>query len=396
MGNCNVTGRKDKERFEVLVIEDEMDDMKCIKRSLPRNCTLISDETWFCKLCEKGVDGELLADNSGGQDCIQFKKYIGDIIIKHRFTLRAIVCDLKLGENRYGGVDFITWIRSTETNGIDLPENYLEYIPIIVYTKSTHSGEEERQAALASGANGFLIKDQSIVSDAKKIDENLKNILKKNVEYFQCLYKFFLNQKEYKVALSFTGYNGSEPHREYIEEIANQLYGYYTKEKVFFDMDKAEDGTTISLYKQDYTKIYREKCDYIIVFVSKDYSTKDNPWTQSEWEGIKDYYKKSPTNIIFVLIESGVASNVFKDNLSISNEPIWINAAKSRKSFYEVLMGKSLMQKSMLEEVLHFNSTMEDYMRNCYDAYKEECAKIAYTVVRAIVGHISKTDAGEK
>ena len=397
MRNYKLSNRKYNERFEILVIEDEMDDMVCVKRSLPKNCTIIPEESWFYKLCGKGVQGELMVeDDDGKKQCLQFNKYIGNIIEEHHLTLRAIVCDLKLGENRKGGVEFIKWIRNSETNGIELLEDYLKYIPIIVYTKSTNSDEEEREAALANGANGFLIKDQSIVSDMKRIDENLKNMVKKNVEYFQCLYRFFLYNKPYKVALSFTGYNDSEPHREFIEEIANQLYGFYTKERVFFDMDKAEDGTTISLIRQDFTTIYKDCCDYVIVFVSKDYNTNDNPWTQSEWAGIKEYYKKSPTNVIFVLIENGVTSSSFKENLSITNEPIWINATKYRKSFYEVLSGQSLVQKSMLKEVINYNSTIKEYMWKCYDAYKDECNKITHNIIQTIIGHISKTDAGEK
>ena len=398
MKNNNLFSRNSKERFEVLVIEDEKDDMDCVKRSLPGNCRIISEEPWFCKLCEKGIGGELLVPTEDGKepDCIQFNNYIGEIIAKHHLTLRAIVCDLKLGDNRMGGVEFIKWIRDANTNRLEPYAEYLEYIPIIVYTKSTHSGKEEREAALANGANGFLVKDQGIVSEMRKIDENLKNVIKKNVEYFQCLYKFFLNHKPYKVGLSFTGSNGSELHREFIEEIAHQLYGYYKKDNVFYDIGKAEDGTTVSLCMQDFAKIYREDCEYVIVFVSKDYNTKDNPWTQNEWEGIKEYYRESPSNVIFVPIEAGVTSSTFRDNLSIPNEPIWINATKFRKSFYEVLSGQSLIQKSMLNEVVHYNSTMEDYMWKCFEVYKDECKKITHNVIQAIVGHILKTDSGEK
>ena len=221
-------------------------------------------------------------------------------------------------------------------------------------------------------------------------------MLKKNVEYFQCLYKFLVYNKPFKVALSFTCYNDSVPHREYIEEIAHQLYENFTKEKVFFDIDKAENGITTTLNKKDFTRVYREDCDYIIVFVLKDYNTKDNPWTQSEWLGIFDYYKESPNKVIFVVIENGVTSSTFKENLSITDVPIWINAATSRQSFYEVLSGQSLVHKSMQNEVVHFNSTMLDYMWKCYEIYKNECRKITYDVIQAIVGHIYKTDAGEK
>lgn len=388
---------KDKEtnHFEVLIIEDEPDHMRCVDKSLPENIKAIPVIKDYCDLCRKGIDGCLMVDdNHGGKENVYFKEYIKTIIEEHHQTLRAIVCDLALGEKYDGGVKFIKWLRDTERNCINLVDEYLKYIPIIVYTKSSKYTDQARKDALENGAISCVIKNLALISGGLA-DENLRNILYTSVKLFNYLCNFISVQKKYKVGLSFTGdKTASQPHRAFMDQIKNLLYRYYTKKRVFYDLDVANEGITTTLKMKNFTKIYKEDCEYVIVFVSKDYSTDNNPWTQNEWVGIKDYYEKSPHNVIFVPIEDDVTEDTFKTNLGIDDVPLWVNGAKIRENFYLALWGKNAKQKDALIELL--NSSMKDYLKKYQEVYNEECENIIKGIITTIVNHISITDAGEK
>lgn len=398
MSMRNDSNKKNLKKNEVLVIEDQSDDMKCVKRSLPDNCVILTDDPRFCKLCEKGIDGGRLQikQDDGTKNSVNLKDYLKKILTEHHSTLRAIVCDLKLGTDKEGGVKVIKWIRDVLHNGVQLHNNYLKFIPIIVYTSSTNSGEAERADALEAGANAFIMKNHKEISNGYGVEEQLRDVLKNDIDYFQYLYSHLqLDSKCYKVALSFTGGSKITRHREFVEEIAHHLYGHYTKGKVFYDIDKAKDGSTISLTKDDFTEIYGEKCEFVIVCVSEDYNTEDNPWTQKEWEGIHKLYEKSRFHVIFVSLEKGLTSDIFKEHLSIANEPIWIDASKSVEDFYEILSGQNKDQKSVLNNILNSNALLKEYPLASYKLYRDYCHKIATDIVKPIVGRIEETEKDE-
>lgn len=116
----NDSNKKNLKKNEVLVIEDQSDDMKCVKRSLPDNCVILTDDPRFCKLCEKGIDGGRLQikQDDGTKNSVNLKDYLKKILTEHHSTLRAIVCDLKLGTDKEGGVKVIKWIRDVLHNGV--------------------------------------------------------------------------------------------------------------------------------------------------------------------------------------------------------------------------------------------------------------------------------------
>lgn len=398
MSASNNYSKKNAKVFEVLVIEDENDDMQCVKRSLPYNCSIVTDDPHFCKLCEKGIDGRRLQikQDDGTKVSVNLKEHLDKILAEHYSSLRAIVCDLKLGTDKKGGVKVIKWIRDFAHNNINIHSNYLKFIPIIVYTSNTNSSDAERSEALEAGANAFIMKNLKEISNGEGVEEQLRNVLKNNIDYFQYLYSHLqLDSKRYKVALSFTGGSESTRHREFVEEIAHHLYGYYTKERVFYDVDKAEEGATVTRTKDDFTKLYGEECEFVVVCVSEDYNTEDNPWTQKEWEGIHKLYEESRDNVIFVSLEKGLTSDVFKNKFSIENEPIWIDASKSVDNFNKILSGQNHDQKAVLNEIMNSKALLKEYPLTCYKQYKEHCHKIGTDIVLTIVRRISEAENEE-
>ena len=402
MKNVSRFYRGPKRRFKVLVIEDEKDALKCVERSLPENCDIISPEDCdiiskdghkiskdeYITLCKNGLEGSF--------NGITFKEYFKRLLEENSTDIRVIVCDLRLGDDVGGGAKIISWIRDTKTNGINLPADYLQYIPIIGYTSATNSKEAERIQAVAAMANVCLVKDTVAISSKEKKDIVLTGHIAQYLEYFQCLYEFLIYRKTFKVALSFTGRNNTILHREFVEEIAHHLYSCYTKKRVFYDVDMLDSGYTVGMTKDEFTELYNKECEYIIVLVSEDYATEDNPWTQYEWVGIHDYYNKYTKKVVFVAIEKNVNEAKFMNHLGMENIGIWINASDLREEFYKRMCGKGLEQKAVVNEMSVYDATIKDYTEICYKNYKEICEKIYEKIVRPIVNHISSVDEGKK
>ncbi len=79
-------------------------------------------------------------------------------------------------------------------------------------------------------------------------------------------------KREYEIGLSFAG-----EQREYVDELANHLLA--NNIKVFYDNFETNDLWGKNLY-QHLNDIYKNKCLYCIIFVSKEYANK--VWTKHE------------------------------------------------------------------------------------------------------------------
>ena len=223
----------------------------------------------------------------------------------------------------------------------------------------------------------------------------MSEIIGREASKFDNCYNSNSQQKRYKVALSFTGREGTEFHREFVEEIAHQLYAKYTEDKVFYDIDKLKTGRNVGLTKEDFTRIYSNDCEYIVVCLSQDYASKKSPWTTKEWEGIKQYYSKSSKKVIFVLIGDNVTETSVKASLGV-DPGLWVSADKTRREFYTVLEGKSDVHNKAKNNLVRYEITIHDYATVCYEEFKRACKIISDDVIPTIVGHITDVDNGIK
>ena len=381
-------------KFKVLVIEDRPDDLDCVIRSLPDNCQMIPTDVNFSRICGNGFLGETILNNG---ESTTLKDELKKLLENNHEELVAIVCDLCLDyekKSRSGGIEVIRWIREGKWNGLDLPEEFLKYIPIIVFSSTTDAGKKNQTDALLAGATSLVVKRRQLIS-AKKVDENLRCTLKSQIEYFRHVCKQNNNWKEYYIALSFTGQNNNKKHREFIEIIANQLCAKYRNDRVFFDEYKLKDGVTPSCSQDDFSELYESKCKYIIVFLSSDYNTEDNHWTKAEWIGIKKYYKNAKKNVVFVNLEKTVTKDIFKNNLGI-DDVIWIPAFEEREKFYKLIEGEDVELDDAYKLVRDNKDTIMSYNKKCIDKYKEKCNDIANRVVSIIERNINKEDVDNK
>lgn len=379
-------------KFKILAIEDDPDAMECIRKSLPTGYELIpSDSRSFSDICKHGLKGECMVGESDSftRLDIELKK----LIEENYSNLKAIVCDVKLGEQKeYNNIDegvkVIEWIRNP-LNEINLSKDYLKYIPIIVFSSLSNATRDRQDRAVGAGATGYVPKNDAEIS-AKRASETLQALLQSQANYFDYIYKT-LNKKEFKVALSFTGNRGTELHREYIEEVASYLSTIFTCKRVFFDRKQLESGKTISYSKEDFRQIYKNRSEYIIVFISRDYNTKDSPWTQKEWEGIKEYYKVSKHQVIFVVLDKGFTEIDFKKKMDI--EPvIWLDASEYIEDFYKIRKCKDSELKEKALALARMESTIIDYTSECIDIYKKKCVNTIERIVNAITKKIEDLD----
>lgn len=380
--------------FKILAIEDDPDAMESIRNSLPTGYELIpSNSRSFSDICKHGLKGECRVDDSNSYTTLE--KELKKLIEENFLSLRAIVCDVKLGEqeeynNVDEGVKVIKWIRDPR-NGINLSQDYLKYIPIIVFSSLSHATRDRQDRAVEAGATGYVPKDDSDISEQRTSD-TLQALLLSQANYFDYIYKT-LNKKEYKVALSFTGNRGTELHREYIEEIASFFSTSFTCKRVFFDRKQLESGKTLSYSKDEYRQIYKNSSEYIIVFISRDYNTKDSPWTKKEWEGIKEYYKVSKHHVIFVVLEKGFTEIDFRKKMGI--EPvIWLDASECIEDFYKIRNCKDSELKEKAMSLARMESSISDYTRDCIDIYKKKRVNTVEKIVYAITEKIEASDKG--
>lgn len=380
-----------EKKFKVLVIEDRPDDRDCVKRSLPDNCEMIPMDADFTRVCGNGFLGETILDNG---ETTTLKVELKKLLELYHEELVAIVCDLCLDnekKNRSGGIEAIRWIREGKWNGLNLPENFLKYIPIIVFSSTTDAGKNNHTNALLAGATSLVVKKRQIISAKNKKDEILYCTLKSQIEYFRHVCKQNNNWKDYYIALSFTGQNKNEKHREFVEIITNRLSQKYQEERVFFDVNKLNEGVTPTYSQSDFSELYEHKCKFIVVFLSSDYNTEDNQWTKAEWKGIKKYYVNAKKNVLFVNLEKAVTKDIFKNNLGV-DEVIWISAFDEREKFYKLIDGEDVELDDAFKIVKENKDTIMSYNKKCIEKYKEKCEHIANGVVSAIEKYINKED----
>lgn len=351
-----------------------------------------SNKTVIAKDCLTDEELQFVELLDGAENINDAKCEIRRIIESNYRELRLIVCDLQICGSDQGGNEIIDFLRSTTCEDRISIENkpwFMQEIPIIVATKL--DGQEAFKAY--HWKNCFPVKKQDVFTSSAS--GFIKQFIEKEASAFDDYYNKKSQQRQYKVALSFTGRKGTELHRKFVEEIAHQLYAKYTEDKVFYDVDKLKTGRNVGLTKEDFTRIYSNDCEYIIVCLSQDYASKESPWTMKEWEGIKHYCSVSHKKVIFILIGDNVSQESVK--LSLGVDPgLWIPADKIRKDFYNAIEGKTIVQDKVKKEMMRFESTIYNYSEVCYDEYKKACKMIADDVIPSIIGHITNVDNGIK
>lgn len=145
-----------------------------------------------------------------------------------------------------------------------------------------------------------------------------------------------LNAKNqnYRIGISFTG-----KHRLFVRSIMNEILKVgFVKNEVFFD-EYHEEVVNGPNADTRFRRIYSEKCDYIIVFLSDDYNTKF--WTGGvEWKAIREIINKKQDKICLLNADNidintvdGLSS--YTDIAKNINTMLPSNVAKFIKKWYD-------------------------------------------------------------
>jgi hypothetical protein len=163
-------------------------------------------------------------------------------------------------------------------------------------------------------------------NDLQKEILELQNRILKNTNQIKDLYLHIIvkehsnNMREsnnFEIALTFAGEN-----RNYVEQVATELELTLGKGKVFYDNFFQADLARLDLdvFLQD---IYHNKSNFIVVFLSNNYSEKE--WCGLEWRSIRDLIKrKEGEKIILVKMEDFNLDGIFSIDgylSGISNNP---------------------------------------------------------------------------
>lgn len=372
--------RKKKERFlqEANIKDSTM---------LPEEC-LTMEERDFIKLLRTHDSINRVQDR------------VKQIIEEHYNELRLITCDLQICGLDQGGNILIEYLRKKEgQDKITIPGKpwFMQEIPIIVTTKL--EGQEPLESMHRGGKNCISIKKSDVLDNAHAANV-FRNIVDREVSRFDELFEKKSRERNYKVALSFTGCNGREKHREFVEEIAHVFYEKFGKDKVFYDFDKLKSGDTVRLGKNDFTKLYADQCEYVVVCLSEDYASKDSPWTKKEWEGIRQRISKMPMCVVFVCIGDRVEESKVKSALKC-DPGLWISANGCRKEYYRMLDGSSPNLKELIKAIeptgsVNISKDVKNLLSLFYHEYKNIIDSIENDVIYPIVRHIERVEKGEK
>lgn len=138
--------------------------------------------------------------------------------------------------------------------------------------------------------------DQSLLNRYDENAEKVKMELSKDVKSLVLRYenleqksKKIKKSKRFKIGVTFTG----KYRKKYIKPICESLVKHlkYNMEDIFYDDWHAIDIATISA-DELLKNIYKNQCECIVVFLSRDYNTKH--WTKNiEWESIKELINTS-------------------------------------------------------------------------------------------------------
>jgi len=186
-------------------------------------------------------------------------------------TLRAIVCDLQIGVDNNKGAELIQEIRTKIK--IKQFSLFTEFIPIIIYTN--FGNDPIIKPALANGATAYI--DKHMDKDASC----LKSLVDYHSTKFAKLCEEVILKKTFIVGLTFCG----KDTRSFVHDVAQILAMQFSTQKVFFD--EFHESEIVGLKSdQVLDGIYTEKCEYVVLFMSKNYQK--NHWTGGvEWGAIQ-------------------------------------------------------------------------------------------------------------
>lgn len=204
---------------------------------------------------------------------------------------------------------------------------------ILKYSNKDLKGLEKNLLDWIEGENEKLIKDTfESESSILKLKEQIILNTNKLQRYFDILLikQNFSNDRKinkFKVALTYAGEN-----RGYVEQVAINLELKVGKGNIFYDsFFQAELARMdLDIYLQD---IYHNKSDFIVVFLSKDYETKE--WCGLEWRSIRDLIKNKEGNkIILVKLSEFNLGGIFSiDGFldGMKNDPLTISELIKRR-----------------------------------------------------------------
>ena len=299
-----------------------------------------------------------------------------DRIIKENYNdLRLVICDLKLCEDNEAGKEIIRHLR--EDRILDDTPWFLKNIPIIILTgvDGVAVGASER-----GGINSRVFKKidvlynmrgKSVSDDTNNLD-SCQSLFRSIVDMLATNFDDQYNKHltKYKVALSFTNVNDLEdciiPHREFVEMFVHCLYPYFTREKVYYYEDKPDNNNL----GKDLEEIYKEKSEFVIVFISDDYNTHDKSTTQTEWKAIKEKYEsRGWKGVVFVPIENSVANRTSIGRiLNIENfSEIPIDFSDLREKFYNVYNGVLKSEDDRKKIIDSYNSVCKDTQKRIFE-----------------------------
>jgi len=303
------------ERNKVLIIEDVKSHFENIKNNIiPQGMFSIfdSDGSHIGSLSEEEDMSVAKFSSTEPGALRKSKDFIAKAIDKHYKEIGLIICDLRINDNNYAGVEIIDMIRNNQSLTFG-KSWYGEEVPILVVSELTDMeilGAYER----ASGNCFVLSKTTAFSNNGAAI---LNRILYGLVKQFDEKYRQYDLIKRYKVALSFTGCNVDNDGKElkirgFIQAVAHELSKFYTTDKVFYDMNHQEGSNAKNTTQ--FAETYNN-AEYVVVFISEGYKHKTSRWSTAEWKVIKNL--DLPKQVIFVAIDSSLKAEEFKNELGI-------------------------------------------------------------------------------
>ncbi|MCQ2338554.1 MAG: hypothetical protein MJ001_06495 [Paludibacteraceae bacterium] len=380
-----------------MIIEDFKKDYLLEKSLLPSSCVTAYDVT-------QGVKGGLsveerkfitmLKDKTDdtnddarfNKSCIKSRECIFEFIKKNKEDLRLIICDYLLNGCNNAGYIFIEKLREAD-------DWFMKNIPVVVFTGLTDRTPERDALELKC----FVIQKSDVKGGKDKNCSSLVNrFFNEKVGAFDKLYRQHINDKRYKVAFSFTGsdYKGTyiEPHREFVRDVARIVMRQYG-DKVFYDEYCIVSGWN----PEDFKNVYENQCNFIVVFLSDNYGTPDNKWTEMEWEGIKTHFNEDGVcgkkNVLFVPIGDKVNYENILERLNVSPNHIWYkDGIKAREKYYSILKGESADIKEKLMQCFYGKSNFEAVLECFMNEYNEfqkngELKGVASWIINHIKNH---------
>lgn len=351
----------EKKKFKVLIIEDEYRDYEIAKKLLTGPCVTAYDSPTE----EKYIS--MLTNTTPGAFVDSCKELL-DFIETNKEDIRLIICDYRWNDKDDAGGLFIEQLRKED-------DWFRKNIPVVVFTGLSNKLTEKDSFELTFN----IVKKENIDRENENYDSkfevSVKAGLSQMAENFDKLYQQHINDKPYKVAFSFTGsdYTKSyeEPHREFVRDVARIVMRQYG-DKVFYDEYCIVSGWN----PKDFKNVYENQCNFIVVFLSENYGTPDNKWTEMEWEGIKTHFNEDgvceKNNVLFVPIGDDVNYENKLERLNVSPNLIWYkDGIKAREKYYSILKGASADIKEELMKCFTGESNFEVVLKCFMNEYNE-------------------------